>query len=152
MKADGFDVELIILEQVSNEEIRKAMASVDIVADQLVIGWYAMFALEAMAMGKPVLCYLREDLESFYINAGLIDSGEIPIVKCNPSNVKSVIRSLVLDRERWAEIGARSREYAVRHHSTQAVGKIFDRINRSFGVIPSRIIKFGIYESSPLSY
>ena len=56
LKSEGYPIELILLEKVSNEEIKKIMSSVDIVADQLIVGWYAMFALEAMSMEKPVLC------------------------------------------------------------------------------------------------
>ncbi len=70
----------ILAERVPNEKIRALMATVDIIADQLIIGWYAMFALEGMAMEKPVLCYLRDDLEKLYEATGLIQIDELPIV------------------------------------------------------------------------
>lgn len=43
------------------EQYRKSAAMVD----QLNIGWYGMVALECMAMGVPVMCYIREDLKPF---------------------------------------------------------------------------------------
>ena len=116
------------------------MAGVDIIADQLVIGWYAMFAPEAMALEKPVLCYLRPDLLEFYIAAHLLEPGEIPIINCSPATVKDTLRQLIQHPERLAEIGARSRQFVLRHHSTTAVGAVFDRINRSLGVLPSGVI------------
>ena len=137
LREEGLEIELILLERVPNEEVKQAMASADIVADQLIIGWYAMFALEGMAMGKPVLCYLREDLQQLYIASDLVCANEIPIINCSPATVKEAIRALVSDRDRLAEIGKRSREYVIEHHSTQAVGKVFDRINRSIGLSPS---------------
>jgi glycosyltransferase involved in cell wall biosynthesis len=137
LKKEGFDIELVLAEQVPNEKIREIMASVDIIADQLIIGWYAMFALEGMAMSKPVLCYLRSDLENLYTVAGLIEPGEIPIINCSPLTVKDAIRDLALNPGKLLEIGKRSREYVVRHHSIEAVGKVFDQINRSLGIIPS---------------
>lgn len=137
LKAEGFDIELILAERIPNEKIRELMVTVDIVADQLIIGAYAMFALEGMAMGKPVLCNYRSDLENLYMVAGLIEPGEIPLVNCTPLTVKDAIRDLVLHREKLAQIGRRSREFVVRHHSTEAVGKVFDGINRSLGIIPS---------------
>ena len=112
------------------------MRSADVVADQLVIGWYAMFAMEAMALGKPVLCYLREDLKRFYIDAGLVHPGEIPIVECSPTDVKEVIKGLVMHREALGEIGRRSRAFIEKHHSLESVGAIFSAINRSIGLKP----------------
>jgi glycosyltransferase involved in cell wall biosynthesis len=137
LKAEGLDVELVLVEQVPNEKIREIMASVDIIADQLIIGWYAMFALEGMAMGKPVLCYLRPDLENLYTVAGLIRPGEIPVVNCTPHTVKEAIRDLILNPYKLPEIGGRSREFVIHHHSIESVGKIFDQINRSLGIVPT---------------
>jgi glycosyltransferase involved in cell wall biosynthesis len=137
LKAEGLDIELVILQRVPNHEVREVMASVDIVADQLVVGWYAMFALEAMAMKKPVLCYIREDIENLYIVTGLLEAGELPIVKCTPLTVREVIRHLALNRELLPGIGERSREYVLKHHSTEAVGRVFAQINAEIGLLPS---------------
>jgi glycosyltransferase involved in cell wall biosynthesis len=138
LRKEGLEIELNLLERVPNEEVKRAMASVDLVADQLIIGWYAMFALEGMAMEKPVLCYLREDLKELYVASGLIAADEIPIIDCSPATVKESIRNLALHRDKLPEIGKRSREYVIKHHSTQAVGRIFDDINRRIGLEPSR--------------
>jgi len=133
---EGLDVELIILEKVPNDELGREMGSVDIVADQLIVGWYAMFAIEAMAMGKPVICFLREDLQELYIASNLVKRYEIPIINCTPLTVKNRIRELVLYRDRLLEIGEHSREYVMRHHSTEVVGEVFDKINLSIGLRP----------------
>jgi len=138
--SEGFDVELILAERMSNEEIRTLLTSVDIVADQLIIGWYAMFAIEGMVMGKPVLCFIRSDLEELYIASNLIQPGELPLVKCNPLNVKQVIKDLIVNREKINVIGEHSRAFVIKHHSLEAVGGVFDKINRSLGVYPSAIM------------
>ena len=31
------------------------------IVDQLKIGWYGMFAIESMALAKPVVCFLDEE-------------------------------------------------------------------------------------------
>lgn len=140
---EGEDVELVILERVPNSEVRRVMSTVDIVADQLVVGWYAMFALEAMAMGLPVLCRIRSDLEELYTFSGLLKLGELPIVKCTPETAKDVIRHLARNRHELESIGKASRAFVVRHHSLEAVGGVFDRINRSLGLLPSRDMEGG---------
>ncbi len=137
LRAEGLDVELVLLEGVGNDEIRARMEEVDVIADQLIVGWYAMFALEGMAMGKPVMCYLREDLKELYVTAGLVKPDEIPIVDCRPENVEETIRRLYENRRDVNEIGRRSRAFVERHHSLEAVGAVFDRINRTIGVMPS---------------
>jgi glycosyltransferase involved in cell wall biosynthesis len=136
LKAEGVDVELVLVERVPNSEIRSIIADIDVIADQLVIGWYGVFAMEAMACGKPVLCYLHPPLEEFYVQVGLINTDEIPIVKCSPLTVKEALRDLALHREKLIEIGQRSRDYVVKHHSLAVVGKTLDVINRSVGVLP----------------
>ena len=137
LKKAGYEVELVILERVPNEKVRETISTVDVVADQLVIGWYGMFAVEAMAMGKPVLCHIRADFEDFFIQEGLLEPGELPIIRCSPRNVKETLVQLIEDRDRLVSLGDRSRKFVLKHHSTEAMGKVFDRINRSMGIVPS---------------
>jgi hypothetical protein len=137
LRAEGESIELVLVQKLPNKEIRKLIDTVDIVADQLIIGWYAMFAMEAMAMGKPVLCYLREDLKQLYIDAGLIVENEIPLIDCSTSNVKSVLRELMHDPSRLKDAASRGPEYVRRHHSTEAVGDVFGRINKAIGINPT---------------
>ena len=138
LREEGVAIELTILERVPNSEIRNAIAETDVVADQLIVGWYAMFALEAMSMGKPVICYLREDFLDLYESVGLVEKGEIPIISCRPAEVMETLRRLAtMDRDALSERGARGIAFVDKHHSTEAVGRVFDRINRSIGITPT---------------
>jgi glycosyltransferase involved in cell wall biosynthesis len=137
LKAEGCDVELVLLEKVPNEYVKEAIRNCDVVADQLIIGWYAMFAIEAMAMGKPVLCFVRQDLRDLYQAAGLLGPDDPPLVNCSIDTLKDTIRCLAADRSQVAHIGKRSREYVERVHSTQAVGAVFAKINEAIGLEPS---------------
>ena len=138
LRAEGCAVELVLLEKVPNDQVRAAIQAADVVADQLIVGWYAMFALEGMVMRKPVLCFLRPDLKALYERYELVRPGEIPIVECTPETVKEAIRGLVQRRAELPALGERSREYAIRHHSLPAVGAVFDQINRKLGLVPAR--------------
>lgn len=138
LKAEGVAIELSILEGVHNDQVREFMADCDVVCDQLIVGWYAMFALEAMAMGKPVVCYLRPTLKELFIGAGIVESDELPIIETTMSTVKETLRELAgMDRSELAGIGRRSRAFVEKHHSLEAVGRVFARINGSLGVEPS---------------
>ena len=45
-------------------EARERYERADIVVDQLNAGWYGLFAIEAMALGKPVVTSLHEDADA----------------------------------------------------------------------------------------
>lgn len=129
LKNDGYNIELIMLSGVSNKVILETIATVDLVADQFVIGWYAMFALEAMSMGKPVLCYLREDLMDLYIKVELVKKDEIPILNTNVLDIKEKLIWAYNNREELSVIGKKSKVYVDKHHSLRSVGDVFDSIN-----------------------
>jgi glycosyltransferase involved in cell wall biosynthesis len=110
------------------------MEHVDLVADQFVIGWYAMFAIEAMAMGKPVLCYLREDFIDLYVKAGLVTCNEIPLINTGLLEILEKIRWAYNNRGELSVIGKKGREFVQKHHSTEHVGRVFAEILKELGV------------------
>lgn len=134
LKNMGHEVELVMVQGVPNAELKMMISDCDIVADQLVIGWYAMFAIEAMALGKPVLCYVRDDLEELYIRAGLLERDELPLIRCSPKNLDQVLEELVVDRLKLRAIGERGRVYVEKHHSLDAIGIMFNAINEKLEV------------------
>jgi len=136
LKEEGYPIELRLLQGKSNKEILKAIEEVDLVADQFIIGWYAMFAIEAMALEKPVLCFIRSDLEETFIILGLLEKGELPIISCKPYEIKSLIMRLYYEREKLLDIGRRSRLFVEKYHSLYFIGTQFNNINRSLGIIP----------------
>lgn len=134
LRAEGLDVELVMLRGVPNHVIRQAIAEADLVADQFVIGWYAMFAIEAMAMGKPVLCYLRPDLVDLYEKAGLVAPGEIPLLSTDTVRIAETIRWAMANREALAERARRGPGFVAKHHSTEHVGRVFAGIMAKLGI------------------
>ncbi len=136
LQEEGHSIELVIAEKVSNEKVKELISKADIIADQLIVGWYAMFAVEAMTMGKPVLCFLRPDLIALYTATGLIEPNEIPIINCNPLILKDVLRELIYDREKLIELGERSKMFVEKHHSLASVGSVFASINHTIGIHP----------------
>lgn len=122
MKREGYPVELILVERKSNEEARRIYAEADVVAEQFIIGSIGYFGVEAMAMGKPVICYLRD--RQRYMPGG----DECPILSANPDKLKEVLVSLVTDGELRRRLGRRCRDYTEKYWSFEAVGKKFDRL------------------------
>ena len=52
---------------VPNEKTSSIIQAADVVVDQLIVGWYAMFAMEVMALGKPVVCHIRPQYRDLYV-------------------------------------------------------------------------------------
>lgn len=131
LKSEGFPIEITFLQKRSNDEILAQIAQSDIIADQLVIGWYAMFALEGLASKKPVICYLREDLIKLYLFAGLIDSrDELPFLNTDFEGVKNLFKRILnghVDLNSTSEKGV---SFVEKYHSIDAIGKVFAEINQ----------------------
>ncbi len=115
LKEAGLSFELLSLSGVSNKRVLEVMQQADIVADQFLIGWHGYTALEAMACGKVVLCYIRDP-------SMLLGPQECPIVSANPDNLQRVLADLsVLDPSRLREMGLAGRRYVERYYSPDAV-------------------------------
>ena len=128
MKREGHKVEIIFFHDVPNRKIRYYQAQADIFADMLTFGFFGANIREGMMLGKPCICYLRPEwLEQMRGEIpGYVD--EIPIISATPETIYQVLKELVIDREKRAEIGRKSREFAVKWHSSGAAAKRFDTI------------------------
>ena len=110
---EGLDVDLDIVEGLRHDEARRHYERADIVVDQLNAGWYGIFALEAMALGKPVLSYLRpESVQETQQALGV----EVPIVPVTRQTLRDRIAEPAAAPEERRRIGAASRSYVERAH------------------------------------
>jgi glycosyltransferase involved in cell wall biosynthesis len=102
-----FDFRLI--QGISRHEALQQIQQADIFLDQFIVGDHGMAALEAMAFGKPVLCYIKPSMIDKY-------SSDFPVVNANQVNLGQVLESLLKDGHLRNEIGKRSRAYVEKHH------------------------------------
>ena len=117
-------VELDIVEGVPHDEARERYARADIVVDQLNAGWHGVFALEAMALGKPVVSHLKPDVVERSAEAfGL----RVPIVPATADTLVDSLRPLVEDARLRLELGAAGRSYVEHVHDIDNVaGRLLD--------------------------
>jgi glycosyltransferase involved in cell wall biosynthesis len=111
-------VELEIVEGLHYEEARKRYEQADVVLDQLNAGWYGMLAIEAMALGKPVVTFLHDEAarraeEAFGVR--------VPIVRAGKENLVETLRPLAESAAERRRIGAESRAYAEQVHDLDRV-------------------------------
>jgi len=135
LQARGYSIELVSVTGVANSEVIALFQSCDIIADQFIAGFHGYTALEAMALGKPVLCYIRSP-------EAVIDAANCPIINCAPDTLEVALKTCLDGKFDLATLGRRSRSYVERYYSLEAVairlGKLYletaafpDRINRA---------------------
>jgi len=125
LKREGLAIELVLVQGMPTDEARATYERADVIADQFLIGAYALFAIEGMALGKPVLCYLNDRFAPYHP-----EWAECPIVNTNPETISTNLRRLAVDSELRAEIGRRGPAYANEYHSLRAIGARMDAIYR----------------------
>ena len=127
--SEGLDIELVLAERLPNSEVRGLLRSCDIVAEQFIHG-YALAAMEAMALGKPVLSNLSD---TYYYEVHRLHTGldECPIVSTTVEELAENLRRLANDPELRAKLGRAGRDYVVRHHSYETVGRMWEMVYRT---------------------
>jgi glycosyltransferase involved in cell wall biosynthesis len=114
LKAQGYAFELFLVEGLSNAEARKIYESADVLVDQLFAGWYGGLAVELMALGKPVLAYIRED-DLCFIDPAM--RAELPVVQVTPDTVVEALKAVLeMPRSDLVALGKRSRAFVDRWH------------------------------------
>lgn len=117
-----------LIENVPYDEVMHAYQSIDILIDQIHIGWYGGLAVELMALGKPVLSYIRED-DLKFIPPEMAEN--LPIVKTCPQTLKRNLISLIeMPYEELVELGKKSRQYVEKWHCPRkVVGQLIEEMN-----------------------
>jgi len=111
-------VELDVIENVRHDEVGPRLARADIVVDQLNSGWYGLFAIEAMAYGKPVVGYIHDEAAR---RTGEALGVDVPIVRTTKETLVSDLRPLLDSAEKRHTSGAASRAYVERVHDADGM-------------------------------
>ena len=122
LEGEGFAFELILVEGMSQAEARTHYEQADVLIDQLFAGWYGGLAVELMALGKPVLVYLREEDLHFIPEQMRAD---LPFINANPFTIKDRLRDvLCMSREELVDLAQRSRAYVERWHDPMQIAAL----------------------------
>jgi hypothetical protein len=113
------------------------LARADIVIDQLNQQTSGVFALEAMALGKPVLTELRRDLLAPFAR-------DAPLIPVTADTLEAELEALAADPERRASVGRAGPEYVARVHDAGAVAELLEAI-----YLDARARRAGVFEVTP---
>lgn len=129
LRKQGRSIELVLVEKVSNREALEIYRSADVVFDQCLIGFHGYFALEAMALGKPVICYIRHP-QTF-----LIDYERCPMILTHRDRLVADLERLIENRRELGEIGRQSRLYIERNYRIEAFAGRLGNCYRELGIL-----------------
>ncbi|CAM3644712.1 glycosyltransferase [Marinicrinis lubricantis] len=104
------------IEQMSNQQAIQMYRTADVVIDQMLTGSYGLLCTESMALGKPVVTYVRDDLMGMY-------SVKPPISNANPDTLYVVLKNLLTQGEMRRQIGIEARKFAESYHDMKVVGR-----------------------------
>jgi glycosyltransferase involved in cell wall biosynthesis len=115
---ESLDADLVLVEGLHHGEAFERYRDADIVVDQLNSGWYGLFAIECMALGKPVVTFLHDEgvrrtEEAF--------GTRVPVVSTTKDDLRATLEPLVASAAERRRIGEASRTYAESVHDLERV-------------------------------
>lgn len=113
-KTHRFDFQLI--HGMPRPEALAVVRQCDVFLDQFVLGAHGLAALEAMAFGKPAVCYIKPSLLPKY-------PPDLPIVNADQDHLTEVLKDLLEDGRRRHHVGQRARAYVEEHHDAHQIAR-----------------------------
>lgn len=117
LKKKNFDFEFVLVEGKTNDEAKEIYKSADLIIDDIMQGPYGILCMEAMAMGKPVMCHIGSLLVPNYPG--------IPIINVNPDNLSQKIQEQMSDSNLRDKLSKKGRTYMEKHHDIDKIAQEF---------------------------
>lgn len=122
----GAPIQLDLVEGQPHSALLIRLVKADLVIDQLRIGWYGNVSVEAMAAGRPVICYLDPILLPM---SGLKDC---PILSATEITITKTIRQLLDQPDMLRTQGQAGLRFVRRYHTQAAAARVLlPYLNRS---------------------
>jgi glycosyltransferase involved in cell wall biosynthesis len=110
---EKYDIDFILLENRTNDEVIEICKNADIIIDQLLLESHGVFLIENMALGKPVLCRIDEKFMKYY--------PKIPILRTDPDNIYENLKLLIENPDLRKELGEKGRKYVEENHDSKKI-------------------------------
>jgi hypothetical protein len=108
------DFEYLEIVNKTHKEALETIAKADIFLDQFLAGAYGMASCEAMAMGKPVFCFLLKPLKELLPE-------DCPIVNVDIDSLEFTLKEYILNATLRNQTGIKSRQYVESYHDANKV-------------------------------
>lgn len=109
-----FEFDFRVVSDIKAEDLYREIKNSDLVIDQMLVGFYGLLSIESMAMGKPVVCYIREDIIRN-------SPADMPVFNANPDTLYDVLKKILDNPELLNSAGEKSRIYAEKYHDAKLI-------------------------------
>lgn len=124
------NIELVLVEGKTQKEAFEIYKTADIIVDQLFVGTYGVFSIESMALGKPVITYISEEMKQCLPE-------ELPIVSAGVRTIAGTLEMLINNPELRNEKGKQGRLYVENYHDYRVIAHILKDIYEGKGKVLS---------------
>jgi hypothetical protein len=121
LRGEGQPIEFVSVQGVPNKKVIELFKASHLVADNFIAGSHGYTALEAMALARPVLCFIRGD-------DMVIDPSTCPIINVRPEQVYDTLKKCLEGGVDLESLGKRGRAYIDRYYSVEAVAARLGRL------------------------
>ncbi len=108
-------VEYEEIQGIPHRQVLDKLFLADLVIDQLRTGTYGNIALEAMALGTPVISYLNPVFTAY-------EPAKPPVISADKGTLSDVVRHFCREREQLIAIGNQGIAFTDKYHSYERVG------------------------------
>jgi glycosyltransferase involved in cell wall biosynthesis/uncharacterized coiled-coil protein SlyX len=113
LEAEDVPFEFRLAEGLTHAEFMDLYRAADVVVDNLLIGDCEVSAIEAMALGKPVVTRIRDDVSRAH--------PDLPAVNADPDSFVEQMRAVLTSDRRRKELGELGRAFVERTHAAPVV-------------------------------
>ena len=120
LRIEGYQFEYERIEGLRNNEAIEKYKYFDLFIDQILAGWYGGVSVELMAMGIPVIAYIRyEDLKC--LPEQMIT--DIPVFNANPETIHQVVKEILDGKHDLEKKSRSSRNYIIKWHDPNKIAQ-----------------------------
>ncbi|MFS0723256.1 glycosyltransferase [Paenibacillus sp. 1P07SE] len=112
LKARGLDFNFELVQNLPHKAAIAKYRQADLIIDQLLQGSCGVFSLEGMALGKPVVCYIRDELKGTYPPG-------LPLISASPDTIYSTLKRLIRNPELRERRGRAGRRYIEQYYESE---------------------------------
>jgi glycosyltransferase involved in cell wall biosynthesis len=118
--------DIVRILDVSHKETLRLISTCDIVLGKIIpnIGWFGRFELEGMALGKPVIAYISDELYDKY---------KPPVFITTNQNFRQDLEALLEDTSVQHKLAKEGIQYVKEYHSTKKIVETLQNIYRQLG-------------------
>jgi len=113
LKRQGYPVEIELIENIPHKKVKQLYEICDIGVDQVLCGWYGNTSIELMALGKPVICNIDQELRHH--------ASDLPILSADPKTLTEKLKELVENKQLRSELGQKGIDYVKKNHDVKVI-------------------------------